>query len=548
MFDVAHRDSLEMLMIFVCLIHSTWTAFATTKPDRASKNAMLRKQKLPTEFERMVTKLTKGTTTLGVIFFLSVLYVVIEYIWSYPNTAASSYKSAKSANKSDKNCLKMFLMQHNRSTLIKYIREIESSIYFEKISNQHKDINPLYYTDKSPHYYNGEFDLNRGKTCKVLRCAYHCTSHSIIQKAQLNEWTLRINQTQLNKDTLEFLNTLQTKYNIYTNLYQKFISNLKIHNSPYIKPLNIYSFGNSHLKQLIEGTICLMEDIEVNTFREPYNKAILSFYPRHGRLYDSKPQYPYDYNNTICGQYPNDLDISSYGICNRGIDGNGIIINDYNQNLIFKQRLKNNLKFCDNKLLYIKFADQTRHFYHYQFKKSNKNMKRNTNELINFIEHNPGAFKDFKDDREYLENYIKNQDIIIFNVGSKPIYDIDEHLLQDLKFMNHLNKPILLLSQWWDWRHDNVPSIYRNKTRLDKLYKDYPNLIVINYYERNRIKLLKWNKTSLPFHYGKYRWILAEGEPNGHMCQPGVPEHHILALTELINLIIHVYNMVDCVL
>ena len=499
--------------------------------------------------------ITIKCVSLTIIFLMCSAYVITEYIYLYPTVDLQSIMITKATNntyKSEENIsinnsneinqhnmsLNMFLKKYNISILIRYLREIESSIYFENITNKHPDINQIYLTDKSPHYYNGEFDLSPGKTCKVLRCAYHCTSHSIVDKAQFNEWTLRINQTQLNKDTLEFLNTLQTRYNIYTNLYIKFINNLFLYQSPYIKPINIYYHGNSHLKQIHQGTVCLMEYIEINLFNNTFNKAIHSYHPTIEKLNGSIP-VEYDFNNTLCGQYPNIIDKFP---CQRDIERNGIFISQDNKDSIFNQRVRENIKMCESKRLYSQFADKSRIFYRFNHAERDKRMIKTINLVKHFIKKKKRAFNEFNDNNTLLDHEIKNLDVIVFNVGNKPRYNIDKLLLNDLQALHHLNKPIILLSTWWDWSHDEVPKIYEDKPRLEQLYKDYPNLIVINLYRRNHVKLLKWNKESLPFHYGKYRWILAEGEPTGHMCQPGVPEHNILAITELINLLIRIYK------
>ena len=493
---------------------------------------------------------------LGIMFSMCILYLIIEYIHLYPDGTLlrlSLYDISDETNaKNTSNVsisLKQFLKQYNISTLIKRLREIEASIYFEKIAMEHTDINPFYYTDRSPHYYDGKFNLSPGKTCKILRCAYHCTAHSIIAKAQFNEWTLRINQSRLNNETLHFLNILQSKYDIYTDLYKRFVGNIRDYRSPYIKPINLYFNGNSHMKQLLQGTVCLMEDIEINVFNNTYNKAVYSYYPTIETL-NKSDSYNYDYNQTLCGDYAypwtDNIKPWSHGanVCERSLDRNGMIISEKNRNFIMKQRMGSNIKNCESKSLYMQFQDKSRIFFRFNHWEKDKRMQTTIKSVNEFIKSNAAAFREFDDNASYLNEYVvRNLDLIVFNVGNYPKYNIEKHLFNDLKALNHFDKPIILLSTWWNCCGDELPFVFRNDELLNKLYEDYPNLIVLNLFRRNTKKLLRWNETLEPFHYDKYRWILAEGEPEGHMCQPGVPEHHILALTELINLLIEIYDL-----
>ena len=82
-----------------------------------------------------------------------------------------------------------------------------------------------------------------------------------IDKGELYKWTLKINETNLKPDSKLFLTELQTKYNIYTNLHQNWINRIKNFSSPFeYSHFTAYFYGNSHMRQIIEGSMCLIED------------------------------------------------------------------------------------------------------------------------------------------------------------------------------------------------------------------------------------------------------------------------------------------------
>eukprot|EP01084_Bolivina_argentea_P120743 214068_1 len=411
----------------------------------------------------------------------------------------------------------------NLSTWIQHIRSIEDAIYFDNINIRNTtNINPLFHSGTSPHFYGGNFSFEIGKTCKLLRHAYHCTPNAIINKAQLNEWTLRINESLLSSETSFFLKKLQS-YNIYRDVYSKFVSNLKRFRSPYIKPINIYFFGNSHMKQIVQGQFCLMDDIEININGHSYNKMINFVIPTISKKYNLSAKAYYDYNTTFCYDIPN---WKSFHWRSSNDNGPG---NDYQQYVyeLYNRSIKENIKHCHGGYIYSQLNDKTNLTMHFNHRKRNKQiMKMLYNDKM------VHGFKRIK----------KEFDIIVFNVGNEPAYQFETDLFyHDLEQLNHLNKPVLMVSPWWDWFKNEHELIMDNKTFINQLYEKYPNLIWINYYKRHHLKLIKYDN-EVDRHYGKYRWILSEGEPWGHFCQPGVVEHYIVALTELINLLLTLYQ------
>ena len=143
-----------------------------------------------------------------------------------------------------------FLQQYNKSTLIEFIRNIESNILFERIDSDNPNLNLLYYTGISPHFYNGPFSVE--KTCKHVRFSYLCPANITTEKGKIDEWTLKINGQNLSDDDKQFLHQLQTKYNFYTNLHEKIIQNANDQKLFKKRKMNILLYGNSHLRQIFE--------------------------------------------------------------------------------------------------------------------------------------------------------------------------------------------------------------------------------------------------------------------------------------------------------
>ena len=113
-------------------------------------------------------------------------------------------------------------------------------------------------------------------------------------------------------------------------------------------------------------------------------------------------------------------------------------------------------------------------------------------------------------------------DVILFNVGNTPVYNL-QNLKRDLYKLNHLNKPVILLST------------FHNTSELNEaFYEKHPNLIYVDLHKRIYSKLWKNTKND-----DTLKYLLAGESVDApkHFCQPGIVEHLTLALVELINLL-----------
>lgn len=410
--------------------------------------------------------------------------------------------------------LSIFLSKYNKSTLIKYIRNIESSIFFDKITSNNKELNKLYQTGISPHFYNGEFSFI--KTCKHLKFAYLCPGNITVKKGEINKWTLRINESLLEPQTLKFLHILQTQYNLYTNVYLKLIDNMQKLRSPFIKKsINILFWGNSHLRQIFEGLQCIIDDIEYNIFHHITNEIILKYKPLKHHLFKTKEIINVTYDNTFC-----------FGLGHGEIqkwnkrDWNGLNLNKTLMNKLLDTQLKDkNMKSCKSDQVFIKLKDKTNLYY-------------------KFIHDIPFKLISENGFNKYLNNSYNNNefDIIIFNIGNDPVYKYQTKLAHDLYKMKHFKKPIIMLSTF----HGNSKNdrILWDKQILNKiLYQNQPfkQIIYVNLHERIHKKL--WNET---LNNNKLKYLLAGNNVFNpkHFCQPGLIEHLSLALLELINLLL----------
>eukprot|EP01083_Nonionella_stella_P092621 259321_1 len=432
--------------------------------------------------------------------------------------------------------LEEYLSQYNHSTIVRFIRNIENKIYFDRISNRN-NTNKYFWSDASPHYYDGPFDLNPGKTCKVIRRSYFCVPHAAVQHAHVDEWSLFLDDTDLDTNTKQFLFTLQTKYNFYTNVYNKFQNNLHQYSSPFMKPTNAYIFGNSHIKQLTQSLSCLMDDVAINIFNHSHNTATNIFYPDIQKINESLPD-TYDYNDTLCGEW-----FWSGGpqkhIRNKTHNGLGGF--PLNATTLAKNREDKNIAVCSGQRLHVQYKDGSTLYYHFNHighMEHNITMSTMVQESIEHVARN----QRLNEAELYEAQHVLNSgglDVIVFNIGNHPWYDWENNLENDLRALNHSNKFVLFLSEWWDRAYSTKPLKYYASSRRS-FDEKYPNVIWIDLMKRNTLKMLKWRKRMRDF--GKEQSMVCETSDHhtAHLCLPGAPDHHTLEIIELINLLRHV--------
>ena len=391
------------------------------------------------------------------------------------------------------------IFPYSQMEIIQFIREIEANIFLvtpEILSSQ--NWSSSYSTGFSPHYYNGNYSLH--KTCKHLYFNYLCLPNNIHNIVE-NRWTFKINESNLNQNTTVFLKILQNN-SLYTNTYQQYMNNINHLKSPYIiNKVKIGYFGNSFIRQIIEGYHCLIDNITNNNAQQ---NVIYEYHPVIQYINNKTMNYSnsHNYDELLC-----DAVIYNQRLKWNDRRGNGLNLNQSVLNMIKKYKLQSNIQNCRDDSLVTTFVDQSKLFYQFMHFEQNKTLY---NYYTKLKEHcnDINAFNDI--------------DILIFNPGNDPHYELS-NLKDDLNKLNFTDKPIIFLTQWRMRPKINpLP-----KELMDKMYKEYDNLIWID-----------WPKKFKYFKRG-YSSSLADGL---HPCMPGIPDHGMLLLNNLINTLLLTIN------
>ena len=395
-----------------------------------------------------------------------------------------------------------FLQQYDKFKLIEFIRNIESNILFERIDSDNINLNPSYQTGISPHFYNGPFSVE--KTCKHVRFSYLCPANITTEKGKINEWTLKINEQNLSEDSKQFLHQLQSKYNFYTDVYNKIIQNAEDQKLFKKGKMNILLYGNSHLRQIFEALQCILDDIEYDILQHDTTKLIKTYLPKIQRLHP-EPINNFSYDNTFC-----------FGIANsarpkwNNREWNGLHLENI-RGILQSELTDKNIKFCKSDNVYIELHDDTNLHYHFVHQEAVKSMYAYARNRLS---------KRLKESLNASLDMALDFDVIVFNVGNTPVYNL-QNLKHDLYKLNHMNKPVILLST------------FHNTSELnEEFYEKHPNLIYVDLHKRIYSKLWKNTKNDT------LKYLLAGESVDApkHFCQPGIVEHLSLALVELINL------------
>ena len=201
-------------------------------------------------------------------------------------------------------------------------------------------------------------------------------------------------------------------------------------------------------------------------------------------------------------------------------------------NQLFDEHMMDkNIGYCSDSQLVVTFGDGSKLFYQFNNVEIHKSFAKPINEWFDEINinkylsnHNYSTFKDYFD-------------IIVFNSGNGPHYNL-QSLYGDLKEINHLNKPIIYLSEFRDNKIFNADqkdvTIETRETlslqmQMNRLYKLIPKLVYMDVKTRNRYLYL-YNKTLID--------NFLRIDKDGHYCTPGIIEHHSLSLLHLINALI----------
>eukprot|EP01083_Nonionella_stella_P032110 87863_1 len=154
---------------------------------------------------------------------------------------------------------------------------------------------------------------------------------------------------------------------------------------------------------------------------------------------------------------------------------------------------------CNDSKLYVAFSDKSNDTYLMMHGEKNKTFQ-------NYIQNN---------DRYIESSQISDLGILIFNLGNGPRYNYSKYFDSDIKYLNLQNKSIIFMNFWFDWGD-----------RFDR--DDLLNVIKIDW--RYRFMGIR-NKTNV---------IIGP-----HYCMPGLPDHAMLSINHLINLLNIIDNAFD---
>ena len=385
---------------------------------------------------------------------------------------------------------------HNIAHYISLIREIEANVIFTN-SNSTK-WNELYWSGYSPHHYQGLYSLD--KTCQHAGFSYLCKP-TAINPLITNRWTFRINEANLQPATLHFLQQLQAG-GFYKNLHEQYQNNLLDHRSPYHKRTNAVSFGNSYLRQIMESYQCLIDNIT----QHQSNGIIYRYVPFMQAIDDSLPLNT-NYDLIKC----DGISIGHELVWNTK-HNNALHLNQTLIDKIMEKQRNSSIKICSSHSLDLSFMDGSNLIFRFMNHEQNKSI------FDYFLQQN-------------AMNDSQNMDILIINEGNGPIYDVQHRLMDDLRRLNHTNKSIIFLTPWEDTGMSQSTfsvSKYLKKQRYKrKLYKMFPHLIYVDWTER----------------FSEYPSFEKLRSSYLHMCIPGIPDHAMLALNNLINVLVKLYSL-----
>ena len=123
------------------------------------------------------------------------------------------------------------------------------------------------------------------------------------------------------------------------------------------------------------------------------------------------------------------------------------------------------------------------------------------------------TFGHFVDKLSHSQDY--SNDIIAFNVGNNPPYNYQLNFENDIQELNFTQKPIIFMSKWFHSESNDLQK-YQNVVHVDwnKRFGQLNDFGILNDFKADR----------------------------GHWCSPGVPDHAVFALNNLINLLTVIFK------
>ena len=310
--------------------------------------------------------------------------------------------------------------------------------------------------------------------------------------------------------TLSFsLNVNNTNNKIKENLYQKYIQHqLKINSTIFPVPnVNIFFFGNSHLRQIYESLQCMVWNQHLLNQKDVKSPAVIISGNQHAKFLDfadrsKTTNMPCMYTTNLESGFVNYLTMGKYRNWT-----------DFAKNYLKMEEqdiLKQDKKRCMDDKSVIKFRnDNSNIFYSFQNLQTNKSLISEFKQYADFSDMDLFAF-------------INGLDVIIMNTGNEPHYDFQHKLISELKeiLKSRDNQQRLLLIVTGNFNVLNMSYTDGIKQEVERLG--------ISYLMANMAKmtlLIKTNNTKLYKSWGRM----------GHYCMPGLPSHFMLFYLKIIN-------------
>ena len=384
-----------------------------------------------------------------------------------------------------------------RIELLNAIQQIELSVYLDSHATP-------YSTGSSPHYYDGPFSLTQ--SCRNLKFRYYCSSY-VTKTHHFDEWSMSLHSEDLhNSSALQVLSALQNEWNFYNyDIQENIVTRLRSEKKIFLKPnLNILFYGNSYLKQILLGFICMLRQIDANSVNMQFNIEYCNGTETHDTI---------QFDKMFC--LDSTIELIQFENHRRW---NGLHLKNSFLHDIFRTQFTN-LGVCRC------------YYQHATFELFN-------NVTLHYITAHDDANKSvFESVKEFKIDNI-DFDVIVFNTGNPPHYVVADMLLYDLINLRHTEKPFIWHSAWWVNQVRANRSDSNRKVReanetielimkgLQPLRDKFPNLLYISSRRRRRLMNVDLihalcERDTFPCHF----------------CNPGLPEHHAINLLHLIDVV-----------
>ena len=174
------------------------------------------------------------------------------------------------------------------------IQEIEDEIMLDRISSEILEDDRAYSTGTAPHYYDGPFSLDQ--SCPFMRFRYATVAPpGSVHRLGFDRWSMQFQRVNtLSNLTRTTLSALREDHGFYAqNIHHQLISRVMTEHKVLTQPnLDILFYGNSHLKQVFLGLLCILHDIDTD--------IIVQHEPTVQYCHPEREHEPFDHRKTRC--------------------------------------------------------------------------------------------------------------------------------------------------------------------------------------------------------------------------------------------------------